>query len=36
MRECNSTESDEKTYYQRNKDMILKRAKYYYENDKKY
>ena len=23
------------TYYQRNKDVILKRAKYYYENDKK-
>ena len=25
----------EKTYYQRNRDVILNRAKYYYENDKK-
>ena len=24
----------EKTYYQRNRDEILNRAKYYYENDK--
>ena len=24
----------EKTYYQRNRDVILNRAKYYYENDK--
>ena len=28
-------ESVEETYYQRNKDVILKRAKDYYENDKK-
>ena len=24
----------EKTYYQRNRDVILNRTKYYYENDK--
>ena len=29
--ECNSVE---KTYYQRNRDVILNRAKNYYENDK--
>ena len=29
--ECNSVE---KTYYQRNRDVILNRAKDYYENDK--
>ena len=34
--ECNSIEcnSNELTYYQRNRDVILNRAKYYYENDK--
>ena len=30
---CNSTESADLTYYQRNQDVILVRAKYYYEND---
>ena len=37
MSECNSIEcnSVELTYYQRNWDMILNRAKDYYENDKK-
>ena len=36
MNECNSAEcnSIELTYYQRNRDMILNRAKDYYENDK--
>ena len=36
MNECNSTEcnSIELTYYQRNRDVILNRAKDYYENDK--
>ena len=29
------SESDEETYYQRKKDVILKIAKGYYENDKK-
>ena len=29
---CNSTEI---TYYQKNRDVILNRAKDYYENDKK-
>ena len=29
------SESNEETYYQRKKDVILKRAKGYYENDKK-
>ena len=35
--ECNSIEcnSVEKAYYQRNRDVILNRAKDYYENDKK-
>ena len=32
MSECNSIEE---TYHQRNRDMILNRAKDYYENDKK-
>ena len=32
MSECNSIEE---TYYQRNRDVILNRAKDYYENDKK-
>ena len=34
--ECNSIEcnSNELTYYQRNRDVILNRAKDYYENDK--
>ena len=27
-------ESIEETYYQKNKEVILNRAKYYYENDK--
>ena len=31
MSECNSVEL---TYYQRNRDVILNRAKYYSENDK--
>ena len=31
MSECNSIEL---TYYQRNRDVILNRAKVYYENDK--
>ena len=35
MSECNSIESCYLTYYQRNRDVILNRAKYYYENDKK-
>ena len=30
---CNSTESADLTYYQRNQDVILVRAKDYYEND---
>ena len=36
MSECNSVEcnSIKKTYYQRNRDVILNRAKDYYENDK--
>ena len=36
MSECNSIEckSFELTYYQKNRDMILNSAKYYYENDK--
>ena len=37
MNECNSIECNStiklNTYYQRNKDVILHRAKYYYEND---
>ena len=32
MSECNSIDI---TYYQRNRDVILNRVKYYYENDKK-
>ena len=37
MCECNSIEcnSVEKAYYQRNRGVILNRAKDYYENDKK-
>ena len=37
MSECSSTEcnSVEKTYYQKNRDVILNRAKDYYENDQK-
>ena len=34
MSECNSVESADLTYYQRNRDMILNRAEYYYKNDK--
>ena len=30
------SESTDLTYYQRNRDVIINRAKYYYENDKKY
>ena len=29
------SESADLTYYQRNREVILNRAKYYYENDKK-
>ena len=37
MSECNSTESNyiEETYYQKNRDVILNRAKDYCENDKR-
>ena len=35
MSECNSIENTNLTYYQRNRDVILNRGKYYYENDKK-
>ena len=35
MSECNSVESICLTYYQRDRDVILNRAKDYYENDKK-
>ena len=35
MSECNSIENTNLTYYQRNRDVILNRAKNYYENDKK-
>ena len=37
MSECNSfgCNSVELTYYQKNRDVILNRAKDYYENDKK-
>ena len=31
---CNSVQSANLTYYQRNRDVILNRAKDYYENDK--
>ena len=34
MNECNSIECANLTYYQRNRDMVLNRAKGYYENDK--
>ena len=34
MSECNSIEYVDLTYYQRNWDVILSRAKDYYENDK--
>ena len=34
MSECNSIENTILTYYQINWDVILNRAKYYYENDK--
>ena len=36
MSECNSIEcnSDEETYHQKNRDVILNAAKSYYENDK--
>ena len=29
------SESTDLTYYQRNREVIINRAKYYYENDKK-
>ena len=32
--ECNSIENTNLTYYQKNRDMILNKAKDYYENDK--
>ena len=34
MSECNLNESADLTYHQRNRDVILNRAKDYYENDK--
>ena len=34
MSECNSVEYIDLTYYQRNRDVILNRAKDYYESDK--
>ena len=34
MSECNSSKSTDLTYYQSNRDVILNRAKDYYENDK--
>ena len=34
MIECNSFESADLTYYQRKRDVILNRAKDYYQNDK--
>ena len=34
MSECNSVESADLTYYQRNGDVILNRTKGYYEDDK--
>ena len=34
MSECNSIESADLTYYQRNRDVIPNRAKDYYENHK--
>ena len=34
MNECNSAEYVHLTYYQRNRDVMLNRAKDYYENDK--
>ena len=34
MKRCNSVESVNLTYYQRNQEVILNRAKGYYENDK--
>ena len=34
MSECNSIESADLTYYQRNRDVIPNRAKDYYENRK--
>ena len=35
MSECNSIDSADLTYYQRNREFILNRAKDYYGNDKK-
>ena len=34
MSECNSVQSAGLTYYQKNRDVILNRAKDYHENDK--
>ena len=31
---CNSSKSNDLTYYQSNRDVILNRAKDYYQNDK--
>ena len=34
MGECNSIDNTNLTYYQKNRDVILNRARDYYENDK--
>ena len=34
MGECNSIENTDLTYYQKNKDVVLSKAKYYYKNNK--
>ena len=34
MSECNSIENTDLTYYQKNKDMVLNKAKDYYKNNK--
>ena len=34
MSECNSIENTDLTYYQKNKDMLLNKAKDYYKNNK--
>ena len=33
MSECNSIKNTDLTYYQKNKDMVLNKAKYYYKNN---
>ena len=35
MSECNSVESTDLTYYQKNKDMILNKTKDYYQKTKR-